>query len=95
MCKDTQSSALLSAGSAMRVIESVMNRQSQSGIGVGVIFLLNYLIYLPTEHSCSHRSYALQVIMLSAIERLDFVFYNNTALAAKYAIEKHGAKKLD
>ena len=34
LCKDTQLSALLSAGSAIRVIESIMSGESRSGIAV-------------------------------------------------------------
>ena len=67
MCPETQSSALLSAGSALQIVESILSGESRSGIGV---------IRPPGHHAECDEAYG-------------FCFYNNTALAAKYALEIH------
>ena len=71
ICPDTQQAALLSAGSAMQIVESILSGESQSGVGI---------IRPPGHHAECGEAYG-------------FCFYNNTALAAKYAIEMHGLER--
>ena len=71
VCPDTQQAALLSAGSAMQIVESILSGESRSGVGI---------IRPPGHHAECDEAYG-------------FCFYNNTALAAKYAIEIHGLER--
>lgn len=73
ICPDTQKAALLSAGSALQIVESILSGESRSGVGI---------IRPPGHHAECDEAYG-------------FCFYNNTALAAKYAVEIHGLERLD
>lgn len=66
-CPESQQSALLAAGSALQIVESILSGESRSGVGV---------IRPPGHHAECDEAYG-------------FCFYNNTALAAKYALEIH------
>ena len=49
MCPETQQAALLSAGSALQVVESIMSGESRSGLGVRLFFFFGLIfctIYL-------------------------------------------------
>ena len=71
LCPDTYQSALLSAGSSLQIVESILSGESQSGIGV---------IRPPGHHAECDEAYG-------------FCIFNNTALAAKYALEIHQLKR--
>lgn len=66
-CPETYQAALLSAGSSLQIVESILSGESRSGIGV---------IRPPGHHAECDEAYG-------------FCIFNNTALAAKYAIEIH------
>lgn len=67
LCPQTYQAALLSAGSSMEIVESILSGQSRSGVGV---------IRPPGHHAECDEAYG-------------FCIFNNTALAAKYALEIH------
>lgn len=67
ICPETYQAALLSAGSSLQIVESILSGESRSGIGV---------VRPPGHHAECDEAYG-------------FCFFNNTALAAKYAIEIH------
>ena len=67
ICPETYQAALLSAGSSLQIVESILSGESRSGIGV---------VRPPGHHAECDEAYG-------------FCFFNNTALAAKYAIEMH------
>lgn len=67
LCPETYQAALLSAGSSLQIVESILSGESRSGIGV---------IRPPGHHAECDEAYG-------------FCIFNNTALAAKYAIEIH------
>ena len=71
LCPDSQQAALLSAGSALQVVESILSGQSRSGAAI---------IRPPGHHAEGDKAYG-------------FCIYNNTAMAAKYALQVHGLKR--
>jgi len=72
LCPETQKAALLAAGSALQVVESILTGESRSGVAV---------IRPPGHHAEGDKAYG-------------FCIYNNTATAAKYAIEAHGLERV-
>lgn len=72
LCPESQESALLSAGSALQIVESILSGGSQRGVG----------IIRPPGHHTEGDQYS------------GFCIYNNTALAAKYALEVHGLERV-
>ena len=71
LCPETYQAALLSAGSSLQIVESILSGESRSGVGV----------IRPPGH---HAEYA---------EACGFCIFNNTALAAKYALEIHNLER--
>jgi histone deacetylase 6 len=67
LCPETYQAALLSAGSSLQVVESILSGESRSGFAV---------IRPPGHHAEKDEAFG-------------FCYFNNTALAAKYAIENH------
>ncbi|XP_046454451.1 histone deacetylase 6-like isoform X3 [Daphnia pulex] len=72
ICPETYQAALLSAGSSLQIVESILSGESRSGIGV---------VRPPGHHAECDEAYG-------------FCFFNNTALAAKYAIEIHHLERI-
>ena len=72
LCPESQQAALLSAGSALQVVESILSGESRSGVGV---------IRPPGHHVEGNTAHG-------------FCIYNNTALAAKYALEIHNLERV-
>lgn len=73
LCPETQKAALLAAGSALQVVDSILTGRSRSGVAV---------IRPPGHHAEGDKAYG-------------FCIYNNTALAAKYAIEVHHLERFE
>jgi histone deacetylase 6 len=67
LCPQTYQSALLSAGSSMQVVESILSNECRSG----------FAVIRPPGH------------LAESDKASGFCFFNNVALAAKYAIEIH------
>lgn len=70
-CPETYQAALLSAGSSLQVVESILRDESRSGVAV---------IRPPGHHA-------------ECDDAFGFCYFNNTALAAKYAIETHSLNR--
>ncbi|XP_041347489.1 histone deacetylase 6-like [Gigantopelta aegis] len=71
-CKDTYRCALLSAGSVLSVVETVLSGQAQSGVAI---------VRPPGHHAESSTA-------------MGFCYFNNIAIAAKYAQNKFGVKRI-
>jgi histone deacetylase 6 len=67
LCPETYQAALLSAGSSMQVVESILSNECRSG----------FAVIRPPGH------------LAESDKASGFCFFNNVALAAKYAIEMH------
>jgi histone deacetylase 6 len=66
-CPETYEAALLSAGSSLQVVESILSNECRSG----------FAVIRPPGH------------LAESDKASGFCFFNNVALAAKYAIEIH------
>ncbi len=71
LCPNSQKAALLAAGCALQVVESILIGESRSGAAI---------IRPPGHHAEGDKGYG-------------FCIYNNTAIAAKYALEVHGLER--